>query len=146
MVNYQVPDSKIVYWAESHDTYANDDGWSQHRDQATIDRAYASMACRNGATCLYLSRPNARGFNNIKVGKGSTAFKAKHIAEVNKFRNAMVGKADYVTTTGNAISVTRQGGGAVIVMKGSGQITMPTAAVTVRLEPTPTRSQEVSLQ
>ena len=36
----------------------------------------------------------------------------------------MVGKADYVTTTGNAISVTRQGGGAVIVMKGSGQITI----------------------
>lgn len=71
--------NKCVYWAESHDTYANDD-WSCNRDQATIDRAYAAYACRNDASCLYLSRPNAKGFNNIKVGKGSTAFTAKHIA------------------------------------------------------------------
>lgn len=117
--------NKCVYWAESHDTYANDD-WSCNRDQATIDRAYAAYACRNDASCLYLSRPNARGFNNIKVGKGSTAFTAKHIAEVNKFRNAMVGKADYFSKAdnGNACSITRQNGGAVIVMKGSGNITI----------------------
>lgn len=117
--------NKCVYWAESHDTYANDD-WSCNRDQATIDRAYAAYACRNDASCLYLSRPNAKGFNNIKVGKGSTAFTAKHIAEVNKFRNAMVGKADYFSKAdnGNACSITRQNGGAVIVMKGSGNITI----------------------
>lgn len=117
--------NKCVYWAESHDTYANDD-WSCNRDQATIDRAYAAYACRNDASCLYLSRPNAKGFNNIKVGKGSTAFTAKHIAEVNKFRNAMVGKADYFykADNGNACSITRQNGGAVIVMKGSGNITI----------------------
>lgn len=117
--------NKCVYWAESHDTYANDD-WSCNRDQATIDRAYAAYACRNEASCLYLSRPNAKGFNNIKVGKGSTAFTAKHIAEVNKFRNAMVGKADYFSKAdnGNACSITRQNGGAVIVMKGSGNITI----------------------
>lgn len=117
--------NKCVYWAESHDTYANDD-WSCNRDQATIDRAYAAYACRNDASCLYLSRPNAKGFNNIKVGKGSTAFTAKHIAEVNKFRNAMVGKADYCSKAdnGNACSITRQNGGAVIVMKGSGNITI----------------------
>lgn len=117
--------NKCVYWAESHDTYANDD-WSCNRDQATIDRAYAAYACRNDATCLYLSRPNTKGFNNIKVGKGSTAFTAKHIAEVNKFRNAMVGKADYFSKAdnGNACSITRQNGGAVIVMKGSGNISI----------------------
>ena len=114
---------KVVYWGESHDTYSNDD-WSCNRDQATVDRAYAAYACRNGATALYLSRPNAKGFNNIKVGKGSTAFKATHIAEVNKFRNAMVGKADYFTNGGNAISVTRKDGGAVIVMKGSGNVSI----------------------
>lgn len=114
---------KVVYWGESHDTYSNDE-WSCNRDQATIDRAYAAYACRNGATALYFSRPNAKGFNNIKVGKGSTAFKAKHIAEVNKFRNAMVGKADYFTNSGNAISVTRKDGGAVIVMKGSGNVSI----------------------
>lgn len=117
--------NKCVYWAESHDTYSNDD-WSCNRDQATIDRAYAAYACRNDATCLYLSRPNTKGFNNIKVGKGSTAFTAKHIAEVNKFRNAMVGKADYFfkADNGNACSITRENGGAVIVMKGSGNISI----------------------
>lgn len=117
--------NKCVYWAESHDTYSNDD-WSCNRDQATIDRAYAAYACRNDATCLYLSRPNTKGFNNIKVGKGSTAFTAKHIAEVNKFRNAMLGKADYFSKAdnGNACSITRQNGGAVIVMKGSGNISI----------------------
>lgn len=121
-VDYKMGD-KCVYWAESHDTYANDD-WSCNRDQAVIDRAYAAYACRNDATALYLSRPNAKGFNNIKVGKGSTHFTEPQVAEVNKFRNAMVGKADYFTSTGNAVSITRKDGGAVIVMKGSGNISI----------------------
>lgn len=116
--------NKVVYWAESHDTYSNDNEWSMNVDQSVIDRAYAAYACRKGASALYLSRPKTKGFNNIKVSKGTEAFKGKHIAAVNKFRNAMVGKADYFTGTGNACSITRQGGGAVIVMKGSGNISI----------------------
>ncbi len=117
--------SKVVYWGESHDTYSNTDGWSKHTDQSIVDRAYAAYACRKGATALYLARPDATEFNSIKIGKGSkTAYKSAHIAAVNKFRNAMVGKADYFTGTGNACSITRQGGGAVIVMKGSGNISI----------------------
>lgn len=123
VVDYGCADTKMVYWGESHDTYANDE-WSQNVDQSVIDRAYASFACRNGATALYLARPNARGFNNIKVGKGSTAFKSKAIAEVNKFRNAMVGKADWCEAGGNTFCVTRKDGGAVIVMKGSGNVSV----------------------
>lgn len=123
VVNQGLPDTKVVYWAESHDTYSNDE-WSQNVDQSIIDRAYAAYACRNGATALYLARPTTKGFSNIKVGKGTDAFKAKHIAEVNKFRNAMVGKKDYFTNAGNACSITRQDGGAVIVMKGSGNISI----------------------
>lgn len=115
--------SKVVWWGESHDTYANDE-WSQNVDQSIIDRAYAAYACRNEAVALYLSRPTVKGFNNIKVGKGTDAYKAAHIAAVNKFRNAMVGKADYFTGTGNACSITRKDGGAVIVMKGSGNISI----------------------
>ncbi len=123
-VNYGLG-AKVVYWGESHDTYSNDGGWSKHTDQSIIDRAYAAYACRKGATALYLARPDATEFNSIKIGKGSkTAYKSAHIAAVNKFRNAMVGKADYFTGTGNACSITRQGGGAVIVMKGSGNISI----------------------
>lgn len=124
VANQGCPDTKMVYWAESHDTYSNPDGWSSSRDQATIDRAYAAYASRNGATALYLARPTTTGFNNIKVGKGTTVFTAKHIAEVNKFRNIMVGKADWFETNGNACSVTRKDGGAVIVMKGSGNVSV----------------------
>lgn len=123
VVDYGCADTKMVYWGESHDTYANEE-WSQNVDQSVIDRAYASFACRNGATALYLARPNAKGFNNIKVGKGSTAFKSKAIAEVNKFRNAMVGKADWCEAGGNTFCVTRKDGGAVIVMKGSGNVSV----------------------
>lgn len=123
VVDYSVPDTKLVYWAESHDTYSNDE-WSQNVDQSVIDRAYASYACRNGATALYLSRPNTKGFNNIKVGKGSIAFTGKHIAAVNKFRNQMQGRKDWCEATGNTFCVTRQDGGAVIVMKGSGNVSV----------------------
>lgn len=123
VVNQGLSDTKLVYWAESHDTYANDE-WSQNVDQSIIDRAYASYACRNGATALYLSRPNAKGFNNIKVGKGSTAFTGKHIAAVNKFRNKMQGRADWCEATGNTFCVTRKDGGAVIIMKGSGNVSV----------------------
>ena len=122
-VNQNVADTRLVYWAESHDTYANDD-WPQNLDQSVIDRAYAAYACRNGATALYLARPNTRGFNNIKVGKGSTAFKSKSITEVNKFRNVMTGKADWFESNGSACSITRENGGAVIVMKGSGNVSI----------------------
>lgn len=125
VVNQGVSDTKLVYWGESHDTYSNDGGWSKYKDQGTIDRAYAAFACRNGAAALYLSRPDATDFNSIKVGKGSkTAYKSKAISEVNKFRNAMVGKADWCEASGNAFCVTRQNGGAVIVMKGSGNVSV----------------------
>lgn len=115
--------NKCVYWGESHDTYSNDE-WSQNVDQSVIDRAYAAMACRNDATCLYFARPNTKGFSNIKTGKGTDAYKSAPIAAVNKFRNAMVGRADYFTNSGSAVSITRKDGGAVIVMKGSGQVSI----------------------
>ncbi len=123
VVNYSVPDTKVVYWGESHDTYSNDE-WSQNVDQSVIDRAYASFACRNGATALYLARPKTKGFSNIKVGKGTTAYEGKHIAAVNKFRNAMTGRADWCEANGNTFCVTREDGGAVIVMKGSGNVSV----------------------
>lgn len=122
-VNRGIAADKLVYWGESHDTYSNDE-WSQNVSQSVIDRAYACVATRNGATALYFARPNTKGFNNIKVGKGSTAYAGKHIAEVNKFRNAMTGKADWVECNGNTCCVTRKDGGAVIVMKGSGNVSV----------------------
>lgn len=116
-----ISDSKVVYWGESHDTYSNSDGASKYTSQDVVDRAYAIVACRNNATALYLSRPSASAFSDIKVAvKGSTHYTDKSIAEVNKFRNAMVGKADYYSCSSGVASVTRKDGGAVIVKNGGG--------------------------
>lgn len=107
----------LIYWAESHDDYSNDE-WSEKLDQGVIDRAYCALACRNTQAALYYSRPRARGKDNIKIEKGSMAYMGKHIAEVNKFRNAMVGKRDWYENSGNDVaSITRENGGAVIIVK-----------------------------
>lgn len=114
-------DDKVVYWGESHDTYANNDGASKWVSQATVDRAYAIVACRLSAAALYFSRPGATDFSGIKIGaKGSMNFASKPVAEVNKFRNVMAGRPDYYYNGGDAASVTRKDGGAVIVKKGGG--------------------------
>ena len=112
----------LIYWAESHDDYSNDE-WSERVNQGIIDRSYCLLACRNTQAALYYSRPRARGKDNIKIEKGSLAFMGKHIVEVNKFRNAMVGKRDYFEynyNNGNDVAcVTREKGGAVIAAKGA---------------------------
>lgn len=115
-----VSDSKMVYWAESHDTYANGGSGSQYIDQNKIDRAYAVAAARVNATSLYYSRPYSTDKESIKAGqKGSTHFTSAEVAEVNKFHNEMIGKADYYSNSNGCAVVTRKDGGAVIV-KGSG--------------------------
>ena len=121
--NQHLSPSKLVYWAESHDTYSNDE-WSQSRSQDVIDRAYAAYAARQGVTVLYFSRPNTTGFSNIKVGKGSTHFTATEVAAVNRFHNIMGSRRDAFQSDGSKCVITRENGGAVIVMKGSGQVSV----------------------
>ena len=119
-----VPTSGLVYWGESHDTYANDGqyGWnSSQTSQAVIDRIWAIGACRNKETSLYLSRPAATTRTTIKMGqKGSTHFTSKEIAAVNHLRNAMVGTEDYYSSSNGVACITRKGGGACIVVGAGG--------------------------
>lgn len=116
-----IADNKVVYWGESHDTYANDGGETKNITQERIDRAWAIVACRNGASSLYLSRPAQKGYREIKMGvQGSEHFVDPEIAEVNHFRNAMVGKPDYYTAAGGVACITRKDGGAVIVVGNGG--------------------------
>jgi len=121
-----IDDKKLVYWAESHDTYSNKWGWTKKVNQNVIDRSYATVACRNNTPALYLSRPFATEENDIKGGqKGSTHFTSNEVAAVNRFKNAMSGKADYYTTSNGCAVITRKGGGAVIVKgSGSGSVTV----------------------
>lgn len=113
---------KVVYWAESHDTYSNDGQETTFVPQDQIDRAWAIVACRSGESSLYLSRPSATSRNSIRMGqKGSThALETPYIAEVNKFRNAATGTQDYYTGASGVATITRKGFGAVVVV-GNGQ-------------------------
>lgn len=115
--------NKVVYWGESHDTFANNGGATKNVTQERIDRAWAIVACRDGASSLYLSRPSKTGYTDIKIGTaGSTHFTSPEIAAVNHFRNAMVGKPDYYTAQSGVACITRKDGGAVIVVgKGGSQ-------------------------
>ena len=117
-----ISSDKLIYWAESHDTWSNNKDWgySNEMSQNVIDRAYAVAASQNEVTALYFSRPSSKIKDNIKIGeKGSTHFTSSEVAEVNKFHNAMNGKADCYKKSNDCSVITRKDGGAVIV-KGSG--------------------------
>lgn len=110
---------KLVYWGESHDTYANDGGESKNKSQNVIDRAYAVVAGNNGATALYFSRPFQKDKGAIKFGdKGSVHFKDAEVAQVNYMHNVCAGEPNcYVK--GNGVCAQVRKSGAIIVL-GSG--------------------------
>ena len=119
-----IADNKLVYWGESHDTYANDNGSSKGVSQNVIDRAYALAASHNGSTALYFSRPFETVKNNIKIGvKGSTHFTSKEVAAVNHFHNALAGEADYYATSNGVASSCRKDGAIIVKGSGSGSVT-----------------------
>lgn len=112
--NRGVASNRIVYWAESHDTYCNN-GWTNSLDERIIDRSYAVLAARANSQTLYLSRPFEKNHDSIQYArKGSTHFTAKEIAAVNHFHNAMVGTNEYFLSDNGCFVICR-GGGAVIV-------------------------------
>lgn len=110
---------KLVYWGESHDTYANDGGESKNKNQNVIDRAYAVVAGNNGATALYFSRPFQKAKDDIKFGdKGSVHFKDAEVAQVNHMHNVCAGEPNYYVK-GNGVCAQVRKSGAIIVL-GSG--------------------------
>lgn len=119
----KISPEKVVYWGESHDWFANDNGESKLVAQDKIDRAWAILACRKGAAALYFSRPQKTERTKIFMGvKGSTHFTAPEIAAVNHFRLAMGDRDEYYATRNGVASITRKDGGAVIVVgKGGSQ-------------------------
>lgn len=111
--------AKLVYWGESHDTYANDGGSSKNMSQNVIDRAYAIAAGNNGATSLYFSRPSTTVKDQMKLGqKGSTHFTSKEVAEVNHMHNICAGEANYYVHTSDVAAQVRKSG--AIIVLGSG--------------------------
>lgn len=110
---------KLVYWGESHDTYANDGGESKNKSQNVIDRAYAVVAGNNGATALYFSRPSQKAKNDIKFGdKGSVHFKDAEVAQVNHMHNVCAGEPNYYVKGNGVCAQVRKSG--VIIVLGNG--------------------------
>ena len=113
---------KLVYWGESHDTYANDGGSSKNMSQNVIDRAYAVVAGNNGATALYFSRPSSTDKNSMKLGqKGSTHFTSPEVAEVNHMHNICAGEPNYYVHKDNVAAQVRQSGAIIVLGNGSKQ-------------------------
>ena len=107
---------KLVYWGESHDTYANDGGESKNKSQNVIDRAYAVVAGNNGATALYFSRPFQKDKGAIRFGdKGSVHFKDAEVAQVNHMHNVCAGEPNYYVK-GNGVCAQVRKSGAIIVL------------------------------
>ena len=144
--NRGVAADKLLYWGESHDTYADSidtDANVQKTDQNVIDRAYAIAAAREGATSLYFSRPYGTDRELMLIGeKGSTHFKSAEVSAVNHFHNAMIGKPDSYYSDGKCCVVSRKDGGAVIALgSGSGEVSIKNAGGYV---PAGTYTDEIS--
>lgn len=111
---------KLVYWGESHDTYANDGGESKNKSQNVIDRAYAVVAGNNGAAALYFSRPAQKAKNDIKFGdKGSVHFKDAEVAQVNYMHNACAGEPNYYVKGDGVCAQVRKSGAIIVLGRGS---------------------------
>lgn len=90
-----VSEDRIVTWVESHDNYCNDGTWSQLTED-DVKHAWAIIAARSGGTPLFFSRPAGADItdqwgNNLIGAEGSEFYKSTEVAEINKFRNHMIG-------------------------------------------------------
>lgn len=133
--NRGVASDKIVYWAESHDTYANDGKYGEDSRSASvnhINRTYALLASRASSTALYFSRPTSTSANAIRLGqKGGLDFKNKEVAAVNHFHNAMIGQKDFYVSENGVMAVCREKGVVVVKASGSGNVTISNGGGTV---------------
>jgi len=115
-----ISSDKLVYWAESHDTFANDGGETKTMSQSLIDKTYAILGARADSQALYLSRPPQTNHQSIRYGvKGSTHFTSKEVAAVNHFHNAMVGTGESFSTDSGCYVVWRDKGAVVVTQSGS---------------------------
>ena len=98
--------STNVLWAESHDTYANDNGATYDCSEEKMNLTYAIQVSRKDATALFFARPaNKYGKNNDhQVTDGyKIDFKSPIIAAANKLHNDFVGGSETLSTSDSAV-------------------------------------------
>lgn len=102
---------KLVLWAESHDTYA--DNKSSGVSTENINKTWAIVAARNGAMDLYLARPDSR--TTALGAADKTGWSYGEVGAVNKFHNAFAGQTEYMASSGNIAYCERGTSGVVLV-------------------------------
>lgn len=91
--NVRIAAEDSIIWAESHDTYMNDDGASRNTTNAQIVKAWAIEGARNQSTSLFYARPNP----TMGLASSDTTWKSAPVVEVNKFKNLFDGKSEYLS-------------------------------------------------
>lgn len=120
-------DNNIVTWVESHDNYCNDGTYSQLTEE-DVTLAWATLVARSGGIPLFYDRPaNAsktdQWGDNLMGTTGSNFYKSASVAEVNKFRTAMVGETEKLSNPNNAVS-------SLMIERGNKGITFVNSAAT----------------
>ncbi|MBQ7504899.1 MAG: hypothetical protein IJT79_06255 [Ruminococcus sp.] len=123
----------LVNYVETHDNFV-DGNYGMSNFQLQL--AWAAIAAM-GNNCMYLARPYGstssytsggtgyKGSNNVYDG-GDGAYLLPQVAEVNKFHNAMSGKATYVSNINNntqVVAVRRGTDGICIINAGASAVT-----------------------
>lgn len=119
--HHQSAPEYLTTWVESHDTYANAHE-SAHLTDDQIRVAWAFLTARQNGTPLFFSRPmgstrdNYYG-DNILGARGNDEFFHPEVEAVNKFRTAMKGEPEHLSTSpdGQVLLVNRGKKGAVVV-------------------------------
>lgn len=101
----------LVLWAESHDTFA--DGSSSKTSDEAINKTWALVAARADAMGLYLARP--ANMSQTLGTASNTGWSYPEVAAVNKFHNAFVDQAEYVSNENGIAYVERGTSGVVLV-------------------------------
>lgn len=93
--NTKVSPSKLVIWAESHDTYSNDEKETTNVTTENIQKAYLIQGSRKDASTLYLARPGNSTFGEI----GTSNWKDKEIKAINKFHTIFKNQDERIAST-----------------------------------------------
>ncbi len=98
-----VRDNQLVTWVESHDTYANTNEYSSQLSAWQIRMGWGIVGSRKGGAPLFFNRPQGSGGSNPRFAEvsslgdaGDDEWKHPEVVNVNKFRNAMEGNAEYL--------------------------------------------------
>lgn len=106
--------AQSVLWAESHDTYSNDDKQTTNVSTSDINKTWAMVGSRNKATALYFARTD--GYRGGNIGDiCSTECFSDEVVAVNKFHNAFVGQSEYLLSSGDIAYNMRGSTGIVLV-------------------------------